>query len=86
MSAVIPLKPNHLHEKFTQLLLKKAANMTGVFYSNHPVRMLTLWCSEMCPKPGPIPCCPSHAAAQGPALSSSRLSKEQAPLRMLLAS
>lgn len=60
--------------------------MTRVLCNNHAVRMLTLWCSEMCPKQGTIPCCPSHAAARGPALPSSRLSKEQALLRMLLAS
>lgn len=76
VSAVIPLIPNHLYQKFAVTFKKGSKTVTGMLYNNHTVRMLTFWCSEMCPKLGLIPCCPSHTAAQDPALSSSCLSKE----------
>lgn len=39
--------------------------------------MLTTWCSEMGPKQGTISCFPLHAAAQGPAFSSSQKKKRR---------
>lgn len=82
-SAIIPLKPNQLYANL-HAYLKKGQQMPQelptiiVLWRCWPWSRCQ-WCSGMGPKQGTISCSPSHAAAQGPALSSSPLSKDRAP-------
>lgn len=58
VSAVMPLKPNHLYEKFAQLLFRKAANVKRVLYNNHSVRMLSLCALKCVQSRAPFPAVP----------------------------